>query len=145
MENASKALLIAGAVLIVIVLISVGMLIVSQANKVTDQTEGITSTQAAQTFNNQFTTYTGVQSGSSVKSLLTLIATNNATNSVSKDHIIDVTITDTKTTTAALGKTNVTADINAKISSIPNTAKYTVVTTTQDSDGYITGISITRN
>ena len=120
------------------------MLIVSQANKVTDQTEGITSTQAAQTFNNQFTTYTGVQSGSSVKSLLTLIATNNATNSVSKDHIIDVTITDATTPAAALEKTNVTATINAKISSIPNTAKYTVATTTQDSDGYITGIAITR-
>lgn len=148
MENASKALLIAGAVLIVIVLISVGMLIVSQANKVTDQTEGITTSQAAQTFNNQFTSYTGTQSGSSVKTLLTLIATNNATYKDSGEHTIAVYVNDTKTKVGNKTlndlNTSETKDINQYITNVPNSGKYTVKTSEFDTSGYITKIEITR-
>ncbi len=149
MENASKALLIAGAVLIVIVLISVGMLIVSQANKITDQTEGITTSQAAQTFNNQFTNYTGTQSGSSVKTLLTLIATNNATNKDTGTNVITVKLTDSKSaanTPAHNGLTDVneTAIINKYVTNVPNSAKYTVETSEFDTSGYIKKITITR-
>ena len=70
MENASKALLIAGAVLIVIVLISVGMLIVNQASSVTDQAGDSMTGQAIDAFNNQFQNYAGIQKGSSIKTLL---------------------------------------------------------------------------
>ena len=70
MENASKALLIAGAILICIVLISIGMLVLNSTTDVTEQVGDITASQAAQAFNNQYMNYDGMQKGSSVKRLI---------------------------------------------------------------------------
>lgn len=79
MENASKALLIAGAVLIVILLIGIGMLIYSKATGVVDTAASSMNTQEIQMFNSQFTPYEGMQKGASVKSLISTIIANNAT------------------------------------------------------------------
>lgn len=144
MENASKALLIAGAVLIVIVLISVGMLIVNQASSVTDQAADLTTGQAVDTFNTQFQNYAGVQKGSSIKSLLSSISTSNATNENTSKHLITVTIVDGTTTTAALAATSNSTEITKKVSEIVNSAKYKVELTAKDTEGYINAITITR-
>lgn len=144
MENASKALLIAGAVLIVIVLISVGMLIVSQASGVTDQVGELTTSQATQTFNEQFSKYTGTQKGSSVKSLLQAIATSNATAANNSGKLVSVTIVDTKNNNAALTNVTATNTINAKLAQISNSAKYLVDLSGTDAEGYINVITITR-
>ena len=61
MENASKALIIAGAILLAILIISLGILIYNQAS-------GIVSNNSMdevdiQTFNNKFTQYGGNQRG----------------------------------------------------------------------------------
>lgn len=144
MENASKALLIAGAVLIVIVLISVGMLIVNQASSVTDQASDSMTGQAVDAFNNQFQNYAGIQKGSSIKTLLSSISTSNATNKSTSNHIITVDIVDTVTTAAAgTGLVNAT-DITKKVSEIINSARYKVELTAKDDEGYITAITITR-
>lgn len=144
MENASKALLIAGAVLIVIVLISVGMLIVNQASSVTDQASDSMTGQAVDAFNNQFQNYAGIQKGSSIKTLLSSISTSNATNKSTSNHIITVDIVDTVTTGAAgTGLVNAT-DITKKVSEIINSAKYKVELTAKDTEGYISAITITR-
>lgn len=144
MENASKALLIAGAVLIVIVLISVGMLIVNQASSVTDQAADLTTGQAVDTFNTQFQNYAGVQKGSSIKSLLSSISTSNATNENTSKHLITVTIVDGTTSTAALAATSNSTEITKKVSEIVNSAKYKVELTAKDTEGYINAITITR-
>lgn len=144
MENASKALLIAGAVLIVIVLISVGMLIVNQASSVTDQAADLTTGQAVDTFNTQFQNYAGVQKGSSIKSLLSSISTSNATNENTSKHLITVTIVDGTTATAALAATSNSTEITKKVSEIVNSAKYKVELTAKDTEGYINAITITR-
>lgn len=144
MENASKALLIAGAVLIVIVLISVGMLIVNQASSVTDQASDLTTGQAVDTFNTQFQNYAGVQKGSSIKSLLSSISTSNATNENTSKHLITVTIVDGTTTTAALAATSNSTEITKKVSEIVNSARYKVELTAKDTEGYISAITITR-
>lgn len=144
MENASKALLIAGAVLIVIVLISVGMLIVNQASSVTDQASDSMTGQAVDAFNNQFQNYAGIQKGSSIKTLLSSISTSNATNKSTSNHIITVDIVDTVTTGAAgTGLVNAT-DITKKVSEIINSARYKVELTAKDTEGYISAITITR-
>lgn len=78
MENASKALLIAGAILIAILLIAIGMIVFTNANGIIGTATSNMSTQEKQAFNKQFTVYEGKQSGSVVKELISLIETNNS-------------------------------------------------------------------
>ena len=92
MENASKALLIAGAVLIVILLIGIGMLIYSKSTGVIDTAASTMNSQEIQSFNSQFTPYEGTQKGSSVKSLISTITANNATYQNETDKKVTITI-----------------------------------------------------
>lgn len=87
MENASKALLIAGAILIVIVLISIGMLIVNSTNDVTEQAQTTATAQSMQTFNSQFTQYEGTQKGSTIKNLYQSVKAVNAANEGGGHHV----------------------------------------------------------
>ena len=137
MENASKALLIAGSILICIVLISVGMLVLGYTSNVTDQVGDTTTSQAAQAFNRNFTDYVGKQKGSAVKKLLGAIAVNNETNQ--GGHIIGLTyeywcIIDTTSTNKIL----------EVISWINNSETYTVEIKEMQ-DGYISLIELKDN
>ena len=138
MENASKALLIAGAILICIVLISVGMLVLNSTTDVTDQVGDITTSQAAQSFNSNFTGYAGTQKGSSVRQLLGAIATNNQTNNAG--HTINVTTNNIGTD---ITDESNASNITAKMSDIVNSATYTVEITAMDA-GYVSAIKISR-
>ena len=80
MENASKALIIAGAVLISILLISLGIMIYNQAKQVTDNTnlDEISIT----TYNEKFNQYLGEKvKASVVNSLMGAVNQNNTTTS----------------------------------------------------------------
>ena len=77
MENASKALLIAGAILIVILLIAVGMLVYSQSRGVIDTGVAQMSSAEIQMFNAQFTGYEGVQNKTAMKNLIQTVINNN--------------------------------------------------------------------
>jgi len=78
MENASKALIIAGAILISILVIGLGVFIYNQASSTVSKAN--LNSQEAQSQNQQFEAYFGtkVQPGE-VKQLLSLIRTNNIT------------------------------------------------------------------
>ncbi len=79
MENASKALIIAGAILLAILLISLGIMIFNQASSVVSGT-GMTDAEIT-TFNAKFQKYEGSIKGSMVKSLINdIIAVNNDSN-----------------------------------------------------------------
>lgn len=80
MENATKALIIAGAILISIVLISVGVSIVTGATGTIDEGLGQMDQQEKNMFNQKFEAYEGRQTGTQVKSLLTQINSNNLSN-----------------------------------------------------------------
>ena len=67
MENASKALLIAGAILLCILIIAIGMFIYNSAQSTITESMNSMSTQEIEAFNNQFSGYEGVQSGSNIK------------------------------------------------------------------------------
>jgi len=67
MENASKALIIAGAILLSILIIALGIYVFNMAKSATDTNQ--LDTAAKNTFNAQFEQYEGRQVGSSVKSL----------------------------------------------------------------------------
>ena len=71
MENASKALIIAGAILISILIIAIGMYIYTSSTGSINEAISQMDTQEVQAFNSQWTNYEGVQTGSQVKSMLT--------------------------------------------------------------------------
>lgn len=76
MENASKALIIAGAILLAILIISLGILIYNQASSVVN--DNAMSTVEMQQFNQQFTQYEGSSvRGSTVRALYQAVLSNN--------------------------------------------------------------------
>ncbi len=88
MENAAKALLIAGAVLVVIVLITIGVYIISSQKGTIETSKEAADTLQVATFNSTFLKYIGSnKKGSEIKSLLTEVQTNNKRN---PSHTIEV-------------------------------------------------------
>jgi len=78
MENASKALIIAGAILISILIIGLGVFIYQQAQSTVSKVK--LNSQEAQAQNQQFDNYMGSKvSAQAVKQLCTTVRTNNIT------------------------------------------------------------------
>ena len=76
MENASKALIIAGAILLAIVIISLGLVVINNSRSVTDDTN--LNEQEKQSFNAKFVAYEGNSvSGSRVNSLIQQVISTN--------------------------------------------------------------------
>lgn len=88
MENASKALIIAGAILLAIVIISLGLIVVNNVRSTTDNTN--LSEQEIQSFNAKFIAYEGEKvSASRVNTLIQqVVATNQATLDDGKNNVI---------------------------------------------------------
>ena len=75
MENASKALLIAGSVLLAILIITIGLFITSRVN--TEMVDAEMSQVKINVFNQEYLNYEGVQLGNRVKQLLIKAAIYN--------------------------------------------------------------------
>ncbi len=141
MENASKALIIAGAILLSILLIGLGMMVYSKAKGTLDDT-GIDDV-AVQTFNSKFSDYEGSNvSGASVNALLTTIVNNNRTyNGNDKSKQVTVKFTDvTLSTGTDPNGTAPTATLK-----VPTAYTYTVTSESDVGSGYINAITIARN
>lgn len=78
MENASKALIIAGAILLSILIIGLGMFIYQQAAGAMDGAN--LDPQKVSAFNSPFEQYEGTVSGTQARALYTLIRTHNNGN-----------------------------------------------------------------
>lgn len=132
MENATKALLIAAAILIAIVLISIGVYVLSigqNAMSGADMTE-----QEIATFNSKFTAYEGKNvMGSKVNALLQAVATNNVTEGDSGKQI------EVKNGGNYDGATGKFTSVTSKA----NTGKAYTVETKTNNTGIITEITIT--
>ncbi len=120
MENASKALIIAGAILLAILIISLGIMILGKAQ---DTINGSGMTQAeVQAFNEKFTKYEGKQRGSSVRSLIQEVVSNNGTQeNIDSGRLVAVQGTGTNTAGISVSNTTVSDTANIK-----NTATYTI-------------------
>lgn len=90
MENASKALIIAGAILLSILIIAIGMYIYNSSTNSITNAAGQISQQDIQAFNNQFIMYEGKQVGTNVKALLTTIASICKENAEEETRLPDV-------------------------------------------------------
>jgi len=76
MENASKALLIAGAILIAILLIAIAMYVYSTSQGNVNQAMASLDVQQIQSLNQAWLNYEGKQTGSQVKALINRLAAN---------------------------------------------------------------------
>ena len=89
MENASKALIIAGAILISILLISVGVIIMNSTGNTQETVRGAAQSSEIKSFNAQFTPYEGEdQSAAQIRSLKAAVY---ASNGAHKDHQVTYT------------------------------------------------------
>ena len=79
MENATKGLMIAGAILIAIVLIGIGVFLVSQAQGFMDQGGQQFDEMTRTSFNSPFESYSGVRSGSEIRALISRVNSSNLT------------------------------------------------------------------
>ena len=134
MENASKALVIAGAILISILLITIGVMVISSISGVTEQVTDTTSDMAAQTFNSQYTSFIGTQNGSNVRSLLNKVISNNSKDDSRKAHEIKVVF-------GANAATEDVSKISGFISEVSTIKSYTV-TIPGYTNGYVSQITI---
>lgn len=137
MENASKALIIAGAILLAILIISLGIMIFTQAQD-TIGNSGMSKAEI-QSFNSQFTKYEGDKKGSEVKAMIQEVNTSNAAD-VQEGNDRQITITGTGITASSSdGKTKAKT---YSTSNIASTKKYNISISYDDNSGYVSTITI---
>lgn len=135
MENMSKALIIAGAILISLLLVGVGVLVVTRVNAPAQQGVERMNSQEKQSFNSQFEIYQGEQNANNVRSLLSTIRGNNSSDT----QLYKVKITYSNGTVNVKAQTDDTSI--TKVQNDITTAKtYTV--TFEYNDGIITDVTI---
>ncbi len=136
MENASKALIIAGAILLAILIISLGIMIYQQAAGVVNS-NAMTEVELQQ-FNQKFTQYVGTNvRGATVRAMAQSVLSNNM-SADSADRQVELT----GAITMAEDATSVDT------SGIKNGSTYTVKETYSDKGGdkgLVKSISITEN
>ena len=150
MENASKALLIAASVLIVILLIAMGVRVLNSTSGTVDSTEStMVSAEVAQ-FNNKFMGYFGNNKGKAeTMALINLIISHNSSSE--RDVIVTAKIHKYKGPTGTLIRDNNTYSYNSNdefITLLNKVSKtegsiFTIKSLELSEEGYITKINIT--
>jgi len=149
MENASKALIIAGAILLSILIIALGIYVFNMARGVTNTS--ILSETEVSTFNSQFTDYRGKIPGSGVEALLEKCITNAIQNANDAQRLPDVyalgTGLDNTVITSKPGNNNETnvAGFSTLKSKIAPRHYYFVDFAYDNTSGCIKGIAIGYN
>lgn len=132
MENATKALLIAAAVLVAILIISLGLAVYNKASSATDSAD--LSATEIQAQNEKFTKYEGTnRRGSEVNALIQTVLNNNLT---AKDAGSKVTVTVDGTEQVGENTTSVTYRANTS-------ELYNITCVRNQNSGVVTGITIT--
>lgn len=133
MENASKALIIAGAILISILLVGVGVLIYNGAIGGINEAVTQMSQQEKDIFNAPFIKYEGAKvTGSNVRALVQEIISNNNANQ-------DIEEKQVKVNGKLLGSTELS---NYKINTINTGKSYSVVMNYNSATGLVDNIDI---
>lgn len=148
MENASKALIIAGAILLAIAIIGVGMFVFQQVSGIiTDNSDF--SSKEIDAYNQPFTVYEGTNvKGTNAKSLCSKI---NSHNLAAKDPSELIVLVDGEveaqvpapTAEGAAGTTS--TDINKIKNSILSGKTYTVTIATDPNTGFVSSVGISMN
>ena len=157
MENASKALIIAGAILLSILIIAIGMYIYnSSQNSITGAVTQI-SQQEIDAFNQPWEMYEGKQTGSNVRALISKLNSNATENAEEETKLPDLYLeygngtTDKLTVKSTTGTntqklievTNDTNGFNTARTKIESGHVYGVTLVTHKDTGLISGVIIT--
>ena len=118
MENASKALIIAGAILLSILIIAIGMYIYTSSHNSISEAGSQISEQEKTSFNQQWNTYEGAQGGNNVKALLQKVIGNCNTNAQEEQRLVDVVCS--RATSIGRGQAN----INVRVDNIEDSIQY---------------------
>lgn len=136
MENASKALLIAASVLIVILLIAFGMSIFKSGTGTGDALEDTMSATEKASFNSKFTAYCGTsKSAAQAKALANVVVSNNS-NSTYK---VKITMTYSKDRTISLTDEENAQNIVNNVSQLSGSGKIEATI----EDGIVTKMTLT--
>lgn len=146
MENASKALIIAGAILLSILLISLGIMVYNNAKGTISDAN--LDAETAQAFNTKISQYCGSgKSATDMNSLVDAIAASNGAQTKvasGERHVVSITINGTSTyitgTSVTVTADNIAAG-NIEYPSFANGTTYTATYTT-DAAGYINKVTI---
>lgn len=134
MENATKALLIAAAVLIAILIISLGIVVYNKASEAVTGAGDMKEYQIQQ-FNEKFTKYAGDNvSGSDVNAMLqTVLNHNNAQPDTSTCVSVSgaATVTSSNAITTLPAKVNAGSRYSITVNISPNTKLVNAITVTQ--------------
>ena len=142
MENASKALIIAGAILLSILIIGLGMFIYQQASGAMGNAN--LDPQKIQAYNSEFTSYEGTKSGTQVRALLDVVRNHNLANT--DDPSLNVTaMTGSAASVTAAPTAVVTAtDVNNVKKTINAGKTYTVDLAYDANSVFIVALGITE-
>ena len=141
MENASKALIIAGAILLAILIISLGIMIYNQASGVVNNNS--MSQVDITSFNSQFTQYEGTNvRGAQVNSLLSQVQSSNVSNQEDATRQITISVTATSWQSGTKPSGKITQGGYAKA----NTGStYSVTCSTDPDTGLVNKITISNS
>lgn len=145
MENASKALIIAGAILLSILIIGLGMFIYNMAM---DAMGNISiSAQEVQAYNAPFLQYEGTASGSNARTLCNTIVQHNNTAQDSSQFITVTGEDASQITTNGAADDATAAEFNTAINTFRNTLRagkmYTITFGYDANTGYVIAVGIT--
>lgn len=140
MENASKALIIAGAIILSILIIGLGMFIFQKANSATEGAD--LSSQKVKAYNSVFEQYVGTQTGINVKALLDEVRSHNLANASDASLNIDVQESSQAATTTPPTAAVTAATVNKIRAKIQNGKSYTVDFGYDASTGFIVAVGI---
>lgn len=147
MENASKALIIAGAILLSIIIISLGIMVVNNAR---NQIGGANlNTQEVQAFNSNLESYMGdKKTAAEVKALCSTVIANNATEKASGTaRYVEIAGNGTKITATTLSVKETGSATTTKVPAFSNLNTYTVQVASSNGykNGYIVKINVKEN
>lgn len=140
MENASKALIIAGAIILSILIIGLGMFIFQKANSATEGAD--LSSQKVKAYNSVFEQYVGTQTGINVKALLDEVRSHNLANASDASLNIDVQESSQAATRTPPTAAVTAATVNTIRAKIQNGKSYTVDFGYDASTGFIVAVGI---
>lgn len=140
MENASKALIIAGAILLAISIIGIGMFIYSKSATTIQGTDFSTEQVAA--YNQKFDNYLGTQSGSNVRALCDTIRNHNLSNTDDLSKQIVVTKGSAASKTEPPTEVVTAVSVNDIKTTVMNSEMYEVSFGYDKNTGYIIEVGI---
>lgn len=137
-----KGMMEIGAILVLIVIMSMGIAVYNTASVKRVQVDSTAIAMEMQSFNSQFSPYSGTGlTGSQVKSLMSAIISSNATNDNHQISVVTSTSTGLPSNALFTNGTSEASDISSISQGLSTGKKYTVELN-YDNDGFVDEIVI---